>query len=112
MVIGRHSTQVRICSCPGRDIRGEEDKISDEPAPEQSGTNNLIPIQFPPVGTKGKTKKRKTTSATSSATSATSLPSGFTTHIDGDVYKVNLEVVPRFLIFIYFSKTIELTKAF
>ena len=86
--MGRYTTQVRICSCPGRDIKVEEDKITDEPASEQPGANNLIPIPFPPLGKKGKTKKRKTTPTTSSS-SPSSL---FNTQHDGDVYRVNLEV--------------------
>lgn len=94
-VKGRYSTHVRICSCPGRDIRGEEVKVEEsqeQAASEQPGSNNLIPIAFPPAGTKGKTKKRKTTPPTTSTTSPTSR---FSTQNEGDVYKVSMEVHGR-----------------
>jgi len=64
MEVGRFSCPVRICSCPGRDVRSEEDKF----VPDESSTHvpkveidsngqTLIPIQFPPKT--GKNKKRK-----------------------------------------------------
>jgi len=102
-VKGRYSTHVRICSCPGRDIRGEEVKVEEsqeQAASEQPGSNNLIPIAFPPAGTKGKTKKRKTTPPTTSTTSPTSR---FSTQNEGDVYRVSMEVSHFLYTVIFYS---------
>ena len=53
--VGRYVVDVRICSCPGRDIKSEEEKFAND------GSNNanseLIPIHLPMF--KSKSKKRK-----------------------------------------------------
>lgn len=60
--VGRYVCDVRICSCPGRDIRNEEDKIDKNSSDDINGTNtanNVVRIELPSVDSKGKTKKRK-----------------------------------------------------
>ena len=50
--VGRHVVDVRICSCPGRDIKAEEEKQLSEPLA-------TIPIYLPGDQVKSKSKKRK-----------------------------------------------------
>jgi len=50
--VGRHVVDVRICSCPGRDIKAEEAKQLSEPLA-------TIPIYLPGDQVKSKSKKRK-----------------------------------------------------
>jgi len=66
--VGRYSVDVRICSCPGRDIKSEEEKFaSDQPNGANSG---LIPIHLPMF--KSKSKKRKQSAATAEHSNPTS----------------------------------------
>lgn len=89
--MGRYACPVRICSCPGRDVRSEEEKISDEAANHSGkvegplGNQSLIPIPFPPPGCfkPGKIKKRKTSPSMHQ-------PSAPTT--DGEVFNLNVNV--------------------
>ena len=77
---------VRICSCPGRDIRADEGKASE--TAEESSTN-LVRIELPSVAfpNKGK-KKRKAPASTSAPLPRTENPS----NDDDTVYSVNFEV--------------------
>ncbi|EFX89004.1 hypothetical protein DAPPUDRAFT_304717 [Daphnia pulex] len=63
-VVGRYACDVRICSCPGRDIRAEEARFdknhSHDPTATETDSSNLIPIELPSMAQlKGKIKKRK-----------------------------------------------------
>lgn len=89
--VGRYVCDVRICSCPGRDIKGEEDKISTEETANPADQHNLIPIYLPPAGvSKGKTKKRK-------AAPVAPLPTTNTTVDDNELYTFTVQVSIRFL---------------
>jgi hypothetical protein len=63
-VVGRYACDVRICSCPGRDIRAEEGKAEKNHLNEHNGnetdSSNLVTIELPAIAiSKGKMKKRK-----------------------------------------------------
>lgn len=53
--VGRYATDVRICSCPGRDIKSEEEKLANDGS--NGASSDLIPIHLPTF--KSKSKKRK-----------------------------------------------------
>jgi len=54
--VGRYAADLRICSCPGRDIKTEEEKFAFESS-NNSTASDMVPIHLPMF--KSKTKKRK-----------------------------------------------------
>merc|ERR1712071_648022 len=54
--VGRNAADLRICSCPGRDIKTEEEKFAFESS-NNCSASDMVPIHLPMF--KSKTKKRK-----------------------------------------------------
>ncbi|XP_057369678.1 cellular tumor antigen p53-like isoform X2 [Daphnia carinata] len=97
-VVGRYACDVRICSCPGRDIRAEEGKAEKNHTTEQTAKESeapeLIPIELPPIALqKGKMKKRKATPAAPPIPPPTE-PSGDQEDDDG-IYNFNIDIPGR-----------------
>lgn len=102
--VGRYVCDVRICSCPGRDIKNEEEKIvkNSNDDNETSTANNIVRIELPSVDSKGKTKKRKIHPLPPPPAVPNPLES------DNEIYNLNINVnVSKVLIYvleIYFMK--------
>ncbi|KAI9564864.1 hypothetical protein GHT06_008605 [Daphnia sinensis] len=99
-VVGRYACDVRICSCPGRDIRTEEGKLEKNHSTEQTAKESedpeLIPIKLPPISfPKGKMKKRKATPAAPPVPPPTEpQPPGDQEDDDG-IYNFNIDIPGR-----------------
>ena len=91
-MVGRYACDVRICSCPGRDIRAEEGKAEKNHTHEQTSneidSSNLVSIELPAISlSKGKMKKRK--AATSPPPLVAQMDS---TEDDERIYNLNVNV--------------------
>ena len=83
--VGRYAVDVRMCSCPGRDIKAEEGKM--QPAVTPAAT---IPIYLPTESfTKTKSKKRKPT-ATQAAPAPPPTSSNAPVDDDDQIYTVQV----------------------
>lgn len=96
--VGRYACDVRICSCPGRDIRNEEEKIDKNSSDDINGTNtaNNVRIELPSVDSKGKTKKRKAT--THSLPPPPSVPNP-SSEDNNEIFNLNINVNVSWLYF-------------
>lgn len=96
-MVGRYACDVRICSCPGRDIRAEEGKaeknhLTDETV-KQSETSTLVAIELPNIALqKGKMKKRKATPAAPPPLVPVTESQGDQEDDDG-IYNLNIDVI-------------------
>ncbi|XP_037100887.1 cellular tumor antigen p53 [Syngnathus acus] len=88
LILGRRSFEVRICACPGRDRKTEEDN--------HGKTNN---------GTK-QTKKRKSTTAATSA--PVKRPSSSVAEDDEDIFYLPIRGRARYELFKQFNEGLEL----
>ncbi|XP_049613117.1 cellular tumor antigen p53 [Syngnathus scovelli] len=90
VILGRRSFEVRICACPGRDRKTEEDN--------HSKTNN---------GTK-QTKKRKSTTAAASAPVKRPSPTSSVAEDDEEIFYLPIRGRARYELFKQFNEGLEL----